>query len=133
MARQVNNKTENYLYFAKTGVVLSAGADGAEAAMLPASAYLGCNPTSTTNTDFMFEDVVGTATATVVSLTHTANKNEEVIDAMISIMNSYNGAGALQIVADGEADTGSITGAANKSTVFHKAFKGLVTACAAIA
>ena len=130
MARQVYNKTENYLYFAKTGVVVDAAS---EAVMLPASAYLGCNPTSATNTNFMFEDVLGTATATVVSLTHTADKNEEVIDAMIEIMNSYNGAGALQIVADGEADTGSITGAANKSTVFHKAFKGLVTACAAIA
>ena len=130
MARQVNNKTENYLYFAKTGVVVDAAS---EAVMLPASAYLGCNPTSATNTNFMFEDVVGTATATVVSLTHTSGKNEEVIDAMIEIMNSYNGAGALQIVADGEADTGSITGAANKSTVFHKAFNGLVTACAAIA
>ena len=130
MARQVYNKTENYLYFAKTGVVVDAAS---EAVMLPASAYLGCNPTSATNTNFMFEDVVGTATATVVSLTHTSGKNEEVIDAMIEIMNSYNGAGALQIVADGEADTGSITGAANKSTVFHKAFNGLVTACAAIA
>ena len=130
MARQVYNKTENYLYFAKTGVVVDAAS---EAVMLPASAYLGCNPTSATNTDFMFEDVVGTATATVVSLTHASGKNEEVIDAMIEIMNSYNGAGALQIVADGEADTGSITGAANKSTVFHKAFNGLVTACAAIA
>ena len=130
MARQVYNKTENYLYFAKTGVVVDAAS---EAVMLPASAYLGCNPTSATNTNFMFEDVVGTATATVVSLTHTSGKNEEVIDAMIEIMNSYNGAGALQIVADGEADTGSITGAANKSTVFHKAFNGLVTECAAIA
>ena len=130
MARQVYNKTENYLYFAKTGVVVDAAS---EAVMLPASAYLGCNPTSATNTNFMFEDVVGTATATVVSLTHASGKNEEVIDAMIEIMNSYNGAGELQIVADGEADTGSITGAANKSTVFHKAFKGLVTACAAIA
>ena len=130
MARQVYNKTENYLYFAKTGVVVDAAS---EAVMLPASAYLGCNPTSATNTNFMFEDVVGTATATVISLTHTSGKNEEVIDAMIEIMNTYNGAGALQIVADGEADTGSITGAANKSTVMHKAFKGLVTACAAIA
>ena len=131
MARQVNNKTENYLYFAKTGVVVDAAS---EAVMLPASAYLACNPTSATNTNFMFEDVVGTATATVVSLTHTSGKNEEVIDAMIEIMNSYNGAGALQVVADGELDTGSITGAATKaSTVFHKAFNGNVTACAAIA
>lgn len=131
MARQVNNKTENYLYFAKTGVVVDAAS---EAVMLPASAYLGCNPTSATNTNFMFEDVVGTATATIVSLTHTSGKNEEVIDAMIEIMNSYNGAGALQVVADGELDTGSIDGAETKAgTVFHKAFKGLVTACAAIA
>ena len=131
MARQVNNKTENYLYFAKTGVVVDVAS---EAVMLPASAYLGCNPTSATNTNFMFEDVVGSATATVVSLTHTSGKNEEVIDAMIAIMNSYKGAGALQVVADGELDTGSITGAATKAgTVFHKAFNGLVTACAAIA
>ena len=130
MARQVYNKTENYLYFAKTGVVVDAAP---EAVMLPATAYLGCNPTSATNTNFMFEDVVGTATATVISLTHSTGKNEEVIDAMIEIMNSYNGAGELQVVADGEADTGSITGAANKSTVFHKAFRGLVTECAAIA
>ena len=131
MARQVYNKTENYLYFAKTGVVVDAAS---EAVMLPASAYLGCNPTSTTNTNFMFEDVLGTATATVVSLTHVASKNKEVIDAMVSIMNGYNGAGALQVVADGELDTGSITGAATKAgTVFHKAFNGNVTACAAIA
>ena len=131
MARQVNNKTENYLYFAKTGVVVDATT---EAVMLPASAYLGCNPTSATNTNFMFEDVVGTATATVVSLTHANGKNKEVIDAMVSILNSYNGAGELIVVADGEADTGSITGAATKAgTVFHKAFNGLVTACAAIA
>ena len=130
MARQVNNKTENYLYFAKTGVVVDATT---EAVMLPASAYLACNPTSATNTNFMFEDVVGTATATVISLTHASGKNKEVIDAMVSILNSYNGAGELIVVADGEADTGSITGAANKSTVFHKAFSGNVTACAAIA
>ena len=111
MARQVNNKTENYLYFAKTGVVVDATT---EAVMLPASAYLACNPTSATNTNFMFEDVVGTATATVISLTHASGKNKEVIDAMVSILNSYNGAGELIVVADGEADTGSITGAANK-------------------
>ena len=55
MSRQVNNKTENYLYFAKTGVVVDAAS---EAVMLPASAYLGCNPTSNTNTNFMFEDTL---------------------------------------------------------------------------
>ena len=126
MARQVYNKTENYLYFAKSGVVVDAAS---EAVMLPASAYLGCNPTSATNTNFMFEDVVGTATATVISLTHASGKNKEVIDAMVSILNSYNGAGELIVVADGEADTGSITGA----TAIHKAFNGNVTACAAIA
>jgi len=131
MARQVHNENENYLYFAKTGVVVDAAS---EAVMLPASAYLGCNPTSNTNTNFMFEDVLGTATATVVSLTHAAGTNKAVIDAMVSIMNSYNGAGALQVVADGELDDGSITGAATKAgTVFHKAFNGNVTACAAIA
>ena len=130
MARQVYNKTENYLYFAKTGVVVDAAS---EAVMLPASAYLGCNPTSATNTNVMFEDVVGTATATVIRLTHASGKNKEVIDAMVSILNSHNGAGGLSVVADGEADTGSTTGAANKSTVFHKAFNGNVTACAAIA
>ena len=130
MARQVYNKTENYLYFAKTGVVVDAAS---EAVTLPASAYLGCNPTSATNTNFMFEDVVGTATATVISLTHASGKNKEVIDAVVSILNSYNGAGGLIVVADGETDTDSIVGAASKSTVFHKAFNGNVTACAAIA
>ena len=130
MARQVYNKTENYLYFAKTGVVVDAAS---EAVMLPASAYLGCNPTSATNTNYMFEDVVGTATATVISLTHASGKNKEVIDAIVSILNSYNGAGGLIVVADGETDTDSIVGAASKSTVFHKAFNGNVTACAAIA
>ena len=38
------------------------------------------------------------------------------------------------IAVNANLDTGSITGAATKAgTVFHKAFKGLVTACAAIA
>ena len=71
---------EKYLYFAKVGVV---NVDATTSAVIPASRYLGCNPISNATTDFKFQDINTNNTAIVVRLTHTADKNKEVIEKMM--------------------------------------------------
>ena len=116
-----NQKSGNYLYFAEDPVETTN-----EAMMLPVSSYRGCDP-GDGSTAFYFESVDGTATREVITLTHTAGKNKEVIAAMVAIMNTDPPANGMIVVADSEV----IAGANNKpNAVYHKAFRGLVTACA---
>jgi len=119
---------ENYLYFAKVGVV---NVDATTSAMIPASRYLGCNPISATITDFKFQDIDTNNTAIVVRLTHTSGKNKDVIEKMMQIMNATVKDNFI-VVADSETDTGSITGAANKVVEIHSHFEGLVSECTSI-
>ena len=119
---------ENYLYFAKVGVV---NVDATTSAMIPASRYLGCNPISATTTDFKFQDIDTNNTAIVVRLTHTSGKNKDVIEKMMQIMNATVKDNFI-VVADSETDTGSITGAANKVVEIHSHFENLVSECTSI-
>ena len=119
---------ENYLYFAKVGVV---NVNATTSCIVPASRYLGCDPNSNQTTDFKFQDITGSNSAIVIRLTHTASKNKEVIERFMEILNSTTKDNFI-VVADSEKDTGSITGAANKDVLMHKNFGGLVSECTSI-
>ena len=115
---------ENYLYFANNTVETVSGTRlAADAIMVPASNYLGCDPRSG-STMFKFKATDGSTTTDEVELTHTAGKNKEVIEALMRIMNSdpMNNSGVI-IVADAEAI------ASKKYVEFHKEFNGFVTDC----
>ena len=140
MANNLHNAGTNYLYFAE-----AEAATTAEAICVPASAYLSADPAAGA-TSFKFKNVLGTATANVVTLTHTAGKNKEVMAAMVEIMNSGKGKAGLIVVADAEVTTSkeltTATGGAGtsydpavygtKTSVFHKAFNGLGVSAVAI-
>jgi|TARA_R100000482_G_C5026839_1_gene102241 hypothetical protein len=119
---------ENYLYFAKVGVV---NVDATTSCIVPASRYLGCDPASNAATDFKFQDITGSNTAIVIRLGHATGKNKEVMEKMMQLMNSTTKDNFI-VVADSEKDTGSITGAANKDVEIHSHFDGLVTQCTSI-
>lgn len=119
---------ENYLYFAKVGVV---NVDATTSCIVPASRYLGCDPASNAATDFKFQDITGSNTAIVIRLGHATGKNKEVIEKMMQLMNATTKDNFI-VVADSEKDTGSITGAANKDVEIHSHFEGLVTQCTSI-
>ena len=119
---------EKYLYFAKVGVV---NVSAATSCIVPASRYLSCDALSNATTSFKFQDITGSNTAIVIVLTHTADKNKEVIEAFMQILNSDVKDNFI-VVADSEKDTGSITGAANKDVLMHAHFGGLVTECTSI-
>ena len=119
---------ENYLYFAKVGVV---NVDATTSCIVPASRYLGCNPISNQTTDFKFQDIDTNNTAIVIRLTHTAGKNKDVIEKMMQIINATVKDNFI-VVADSEKDTGGITGAANKDVEIHSHFDGLVSECTSI-
>ena len=74
---------KKFLYFAEADVETTD-----EALLVPASAYRGCDPGGTTTTVFYFEDGQGGAAREAITITHTANKNKEVIDGMVQLMNS---------------------------------------------
>ena len=130
-----------YLYFAEALVQTTT-----ESVMLAASSFLGVNPTANTTTEFFFKDVVGTETRNVIELTHTADKNKEVIEAFATIVNSnpQTAHAGMLVVADMELTTATeettATGGSGtsqspavfgtKAPLYHKAFKGLVTGCA---
>ena len=114
---------ENYLYFATTAVIGGNSGTGTSAMMVPSSSYLGCDPVSTTTTSFKFKGLDGRPKAETVTLTHTANKNKDVIVAFTEVINSSSN-GEMIIVADAEA-IGS-----KKYPEYHVGFKGLVTGCA---
>jgi len=130
-----------YLYFAEAEV------DGTtDAICVPASSYLGANPTGDTSLTLSFEDVVATDTVNVVTLTIATDTHKQVMAALASIMNANpNKANAgIIVVADAEDTTAkeltTATGGAGtsydpaqygtKTAVYHKAFLGNVTGCA---
>ena len=113
----------NYLYFADS-VVETGGASNPEALLLPADSYLGADPASTTTTTFYFKSVDGVPTAReAITITHATTANgcgfKGIVRAMTLALNAnYPSNDGFIVFADEEADTASITGAANKSTEY---------------
>ena len=108
---------ENFLYFAEADVETSN-----EALLVPASSYLGCDPTSGGITLF-FKDVEGAQTRESVTLSCANGNQKAVLDAFVAIANSRPHSSGFVVVADANVANG-------QSTTFHKEFKGLVTGCA---
>jgi hypothetical protein len=129
-----------YLYFAEAEVATTT-----EAICVPASSYLGANPTGDNALTLSFEDVVATDTVNVVTLAIVTDTHKQVMAALASIMNANpNKANAgVIVVADAEVTTAkeltTATGGAGtsydpvqygtKTAVYHKAFLGNVTGC----
>ena len=129
-----------YLYFAEAAVLGTT-----TSLMVPASSYLGANPTGDNALVLSFVDVVGTDTVNTVTLAIATDKHKEVMAALASIMNSnpLKANKGVIVVADAEDTTAleltTATGGAGtsyvpakfgtKTPVYHKEFKGLVTGC----
>ena len=128
----------NYLYFAEN-LVETGGASNPEALLLPADSYLGADPASATTTTFYFKSVDGVPTAReAITITHANTANgggfKRMVRAMTLALNAnYPSNDGFIVFADEEADTGSITGAANKSTEYSKLLNGLSVTTVAIA
>jgi len=75
---------ETYLYFAEN---LGANAIG-DAAVFPASKFLGVNPISATTTRISFQALTGNAADDDVLLTHVTGKFKEVCQALADALNS---------------------------------------------
>jgi hypothetical protein len=117
---------KNYLYFAEADV--ETGDDRlSEALCVPASSYIGADPGSGTTTLF-FKNAMGDLGSGEhkVVISHTADKNKEVMDAIISIMNNRS-EGGFVVVADFETGT-----AVSKSSVINKELLGLGLSSVAI-
>jgi len=113
---------ENYLYFAEA--VVETGDDGlSEALLLPASSYIGADPTSTTTTRFRFAGADGDdENVAIVTLTHGAGNNKEVIRGVLNCINANTTHGGFVVVADMETGT-----AVNKAPNVNPIFNGDVT------
>jgi hypothetical protein len=123
----------NYLYFAEADVQ-TGGASNPEAMLLPADAYLGSNPVSTTTADFFFRSVDGLTTAReVVRLTYYTTANgggyKKVNDAMCAMANAGPHSGGFVVVADSEITAGTST---PKAVVYNKIFTGMGVTTVAI-
>ena len=112
----------NYLLFAEADVETSN-----EALLVPASSYLGCDPTSGGITLF-FKDVEGAQTRESVTLSCTNGNQKAVLDAFVAIMNSRPHSSGFISVAD--ADVANDGSSNTRTASFHKEFKGLVTSVA---
>ena len=112
----------NYLLFAESDVETSN-----EALLVPASSYLGCDPTSGGITLF-FADVEGAQTRESVTLSCANGNQKAVLDAFVAIMNTRPHNGGYIVVAD--ADVANPGSGATRTATYHAEFKGLVTGCA---
>jgi hypothetical protein len=108
---------ENYLYFAQADV--ETGADSAsEAITVPASSYLFADPESNILTNFYFKSILGSDYGMQkVALSHTANKNKEVIKGVLACMNAHPSKGGFVIVAN--ANVAALTTGAEYNAVFN--------------
>ena len=111
---------ENYLYFAE-GVV-ETGEDGtSEAICVPASNYMGADPTSTTTISFKFKNAYGIkGRVHNIKLTHDAGKTKEVIRAFMNGMHANPQHGGFVVMVDQETGT-----AVNKDPFINPVFRGL--------
>jgi len=108
---------ENYLYFAEADV--ETGADSAsEAITVPASSYLFADPVSNATTAFFFKSILGSDYGMQkVVLTHTANKNKEVIKGVLACINAHPSKGGFIIVAN--SNVAALTTGAEYNAVFN--------------
>jgi len=129
-----------YLYFAEAGVETTT-----EAICIPASAYLGANPTGDTAMTLNFMDTLGADTVKVVTLAIKTDTHKQVMESLASIMNPNPNQGNAGIIVVADAETTeakeltTATGGAGtsydpvkmgkKAAVYHKAFLGNVTGC----
>jgi len=130
-----------YLYFAEAAVETTT-----EAICIPASAYLGANPTGDNAMTLNFMDTLGADTVKVVTLTIKTDTHKQVMESLAAIMNpnpnkAYAG---IIVVADAETteakELTTATGGSGtsyspakfgkKAAVYHKQFLGNVTGCA---
>lgn len=108
---------ENYLYFAEA--VVETGDDGsAEALCVPASSFAGIETSINTRTAVYFNG--GRDALHRVILTHTANKQKDVVKAILQCVNGHPSNGGFVVVADFETGT-----AVDKGT---NVYKGLLDA-----
>ncbi len=117
---------ENYLYFAEADVE-TGGDSASEAVTVPASSYLFADPLSTTVTNFYFKSVLGSDYGMQkIALTHTANKNKDVIKGLLACINSHPSKGGFIIVANANA------AAVTTGTEYNSVFNGLGLSTVAI-
>jgi hypothetical protein len=105
---------KNYLYFAEA-VVESGDDRSSEALCVPATSYIGADPGNGTTTLY-FKNAMGDMGSGEhkVVISHTADKNKEVMKAIMSIMNNKSEGGFI-VVADFETGT-----AVSKNSVINK-------------
>jgi len=112
---------ENYLYFAKADVNTGGGQTGREGIMVPASKFIGADPISAIQTEFMFESIEGLDEGkTSIFLTHGTNANKRCIRAFMAAMNSNTSAG-LVVMADSDV------AGTSKNAEYSPAFENDVT------
>ena len=117
---------KNYLYFAEATV--ESGDDrSSEALCVPASNYIGADPGNGTTT-LLFKNAMGDLGSGhhKVVITHAAEKNKDVMKAIMSIMNNKS-EGGFVVVADFETGT-----AVSKNSVINKELLGLGLSAVAI-
>ena len=115
---------ENYLYFAEADVE-TGGDSASEAVTVPASSYLFADPESNVLTNFYFKSILGSDYGMQkIALTHTANKNKEVIKGVLACINAHPSKGGFVIVANANA------AALTTGTEFNEVLQGFVTGVA---
>jgi len=108
---------ENYLYFAEADVE-TGGDSASEAITVPASSYLFADPVSDATTAFFFKSILGSDYGMQkVVLTHTANKNKEVIKGVLACINAHPSKGGFIIVAN--SNVAALTTGAEYNAVFN--------------
>jgi len=130
-----------FLYFAEAAVETTQ-----EAIMVPASAYLGANPTGDTGLSLFFKNSKGDDSVVTVALTIDTDTHKTVMTALASIMNTnpHKANAGVIVVADAETteakELTTATGGSGtsyspakfgaKAAVYHKEFNGLVSGVA---
>ena len=110
----------NYLYFAGADVNTGGSTAAREGLCVPASSYIGANPTTNATTAFLFQSSEGTdGGVQQVTLTHGTNKNKLVIKAFMAAMNSHTHSTGFVVMTDMDV------AGASKDSVINAAFRGL--------
>jgi len=121
---------KNFLYFAEA--VVETGDDGSpEALLVPAENFLYANPEGTTSTAFFFKGANGNDDGYYrVTLTHSTNKNKDVINSFIDCLSANRQHGGIVTVVDKESGT-AVNKTANVNTIFNGLVSGIaITAVA---
>lgn len=110
----------NYLYFATADVNTGGSTAAREGLCIPASSYIGANPTTTTATVFSFSSTEGTDGGIQnVTVTHGTNVHKRVIKAFMAAMNSHTQSTGFVVMMDMDV------AGTSKESVINDAFRGL--------